>query len=206
MPTSNSGSGLLLALLATTLCGCVAESGFIERLEGSGVTIARDREPLVFARTEARYSRSARDYLYLGPVETNRQGIRDYYLWVGVATTLDRGYLAPAADAPELFYVTVLGEPIELRLQAWSDLHHADGGQVYATPVALQRVLAARVTLQQLQLIAEHAPASVAVASSRGGDTREYFRWDTDRSWSDFLAAVTRRNTMRTSSTTGSER
>ena len=93
-----------LAVAALALLAACQHGGVVsrERLdEKSGVTIIADTLPIVFARTETRFSRSGRDYLYLGPVETNRQGLREYYLWVGVASTLDRGYIAPESALPD---------------------------------------------------------------------------------------------------------
>jgi hypothetical protein len=179
--------------LAGLLGGCARDTALIEWLDEHGVTIARDTAPLVFARTESRYSRSARDYLYLGPVETNRQGVRDYYLWVGIATTLDRGFIAPTVEIPHMLYLNVQGEPIELPLRAWRDVLR-DGGldSLYATAVDTDTALAARVTLQQLELFAAEPLASVAI-STPDGDTREYFRWEERQGWGDFVAALASR-------------
>ena len=179
-----------IALAASSVVGCAHDGGLIERLDQHGVTITRDTAPLVFARTEGRYSRSARDYLYLGPVETNRQGIRDYYLWVGIATTLDRGFIAPTVETPHMLYLTVQGEPIELPLRPWSEVLR-DGGLVplYETAVDTDTALAARVTLQQLELFAAEPLASVTTATANG-DTREYFRWEERQGWRDFIAAI----------------
>jgi hypothetical protein len=165
----------------------------VERLdEPSGVTVTREREPWVFARTEARYSRSARDYLYLGPVETNRQGTREYYLWVGVGTTLDRGYLAPRVEPPETLYLTVHGEPIELALFPWRDfVPGSESTPLYATAVRVEAELAARVTLHQLALLAEESPASLVVDGAAAGP-RQYFRWGDARSWDAFVAHAPR--------------
>jgi len=179
-----------IALAASSVVGCARDGGLIERLDQHGVTITRDTAPLVFARTEGRYSRSARDYLYLGPVETNRQGIRDYYLWVGIATTLDRGFIAPTVEIPHMLYLSVQGEPIELPLRPWSEVLR-DGGiePLYETAVDTDTVLAARVTLQQLELFAAEPLASVTTANENG-DTREYFRWEERQGWLDFVAAL----------------
>jgi hypothetical protein len=182
-----------IGLAAWVLCGCAHDAGLIERLDANGVTIARDAAPVVFARTESRYSRSARDYLYLGPVEANRQGVRDYYLWVGIASTLDRGFIAPAVEIPQMLYLNVQGEPIELRLRAWSDvLHGSDDEPLYTTAVDVDSALAARVTLQQLELFAADPLASVVTATA-DGDLREYFRWDDRQDWLDFIAALASR-------------
>ena len=180
----------MIVLAAGLVVGCAHDAALIERLDRYGVTVTCDAAPLVFARTESRYSRSARDYLYLGPVETNRQGIRDYYLWVGIATTLDRGFIAPTVEIPQMLYLTVQGEPIELSLRPWSEVLR-DGGlePLYETAVAPDTALAARVTLQQLELFAAEPLASVTTATANG-DTREYFRWEQRQGWLDFIAAL----------------
>jgi hypothetical protein len=181
-----------LALLAAlALSGCGGSTGAIERLdERSGITLLRGSAPLVFARTEPRYSRSARDYVYVAPVETNRQGVREYYLWVGVATTLDRGFLAPAIAVPRVLYVEVAGAPMELPLRAWSELVPTRLGEpIYATPVPVLEQLAARVSLQQLELIEAEHPGAVRVAAD-GSTTRRYARWDEDSTFAPFLARV----------------
>ena len=182
-----------IALAASLVAGCAHDAALIERLDEHGVTISSDAAPLVFARTESRYSRSARDYLYLGPVETNRQGVRDYYLWVGIATTLDRGFIAPTVEIPQMLYLNVQGEPIELPLRPWGEVLR-DGGlaPLYETAVDTETALAARVTLQQLELFAAQPLASVATATA-DGDTREYFRWEQRQGWLDFIAALASR-------------
>jgi len=158
--------------------------------ERAGMTILRSREPLVFARTEPRYSRSARDYLYLGPLATNRQGVHEHYLWVGVGTTLDRGFIAPAAEAPGTLYVTVNGEPMELPFRPLSELVRSDQ-QFYSTPVPLRAELAARVTLQQLALIHAARPTSIAVSIQGDSSPRTYTRWGEGADFAEFLASQT---------------
>jgi len=166
-------------------------AGARERLdESSGITLRTDAEAIVFARTETRYSRSGRDYLYLGPVEANRQGTREYYLWVGVGTTLDRGYLAPPGESPDTLYLEVDGELMELKLRPWSEREPRLGAApVYRTSVQLQSELAARVTLDQLTLLGGAALRSLRVAD-RDGNARIYFRWDDAQNWPSFLGPV----------------
>jgi len=174
------------------LSACSGGGRPLEQLdERAGLTIVRGQEPLVFARTEPRYSRSARDYVYLGPVETNRQGLREYYLWVGIATTLDRGFLAPPATVPQTLYVEIDGEPMELPLRPWHELVPTElVGPAYATAVPVREELAARVTLQQLTLIDAESPRSVTVVAERGAAPRPYLRWRDDVDFSEFLGAV----------------
>ncbi len=191
MPTARTTLCLLL-IVAAVLGGCAGGSGRLERLdERSGATIVRGAGVLVYARTEPRYSRSARDYVYLGPVETNRQGVREYFLWVGVATTIDRGFIAPDAQEPRTLYVEVQGEPIELPLTPWHDLVPTGIEKpMYSTTVPVREELAARVTLQQLTLIGGAAPASIRVATGDSRALRTFIRWDGSGNFDEFFAAV----------------
>jgi hypothetical protein len=181
------------ALLAATVLAACTGSPVVEQLdERAGMTMVRAAEPLVFARTDPRYSRSARDYLYIGPIETNRQGVREYFLWVGAATTIDRAFVTATLSAPTALYVTIDGEPIELKLRPLSDLvRRTSDAPVYATAVPLQAELAARVTLQQLELLDAAGVESIRVAA---GETplRTYARWEDAAGFTDFLVAVRR--------------
>lgn len=182
---------LAAVALAGALAGCQTArlEDTLERLdESSGVTLLRAAEPLVFARTEARYSRSARDYVYLGPIETNRQGQRDYYLWVGVGTTLDRGFLAPEATEPELLLTEVGGEPMIFELAPWLEREPSlTVGDVYEPAVKVGVALAARVSKQQIELLAQARLGSVQLVDG-DGRMRSYVRWTTEPAWSGFLA------------------
>jgi hypothetical protein len=144
---------------------------------------------MVFARIEAQYSRSARDYIYLGPAETNRQGVREYFLWVGVASTLDRGYLAPESGLPTELEITIQGEPMSFELDAWPPPYlSAESAAVYATPVALRGQLASRITYDQLRLINDARPETILV---RGADdrARAFSVWPSSSNWDGFLSA-----------------
>jgi hypothetical protein len=176
--------------LCIGLCavGCRGGTGVIEQLdESTGLTILSESQPLVFARAETRYSISGRDYIYLGPVETNRQGTRAYFLWVGMATTLDRGYLAPPAEVPDTLYIETQGEIFDFKLHPWSTQSPGLGdGPLYHTTVAVQTELAARTTLNQLDVLTAGQATSIRISDGLG-NTREYYRWASEQDWSAFL-------------------
>jgi hypothetical protein len=180
-------------LLAATVLAACSRGPALEQLdERAGMTIMRAAEPMVFARTDPRHSRSARDYLYLAPIETNRQGVKEYYLWVGSASTIDRSFVAATADTPTALYVTVGGEPMEFALRPLAEVvRRTADSPVYATAVPLQVELGARVTLQQLELLDAAGLESVAVAAT---DTppRTYTRWERAARFTEFLAVVRR--------------
>jgi len=153
----------------------------------SGLTWTVEREPVVFARTEPQFSRSARDYLYLGPVEINERGTREYYLWVGVGSTLDRDYLDAAGIVPDRLYLVVRGEPYALELEPWAE--RAPGladVRVYSPSVKPRAELAARVTLDQLERFSQAEPDSIRLGVADGA-TVEYFHWRDWSGWPGFL-------------------
>ena len=180
----------LAGLLAAVLGGCAAHIGsnVVERLDpATGLTIVKARQALVFARGEFGYSRSARDYLYLGPVETDRQGVREYYLWVGVGSTLDRGYLAPRQAVPRTLYLHVRGEWMRLALRPWAaHVTGFDANHVYRTPVKARAELAARVTLNQLELMDSSGLQAIRVTDA-SGTASEYVRWNNAPAWPGFV-------------------
>lgn len=105
------------------LAACGSRGGVLERLDAdSALTIVTAQGLLAFAKADARLSRSARDYIYLGPVEINERGTRTHYLWIGVASTIDRDYLNAAAPIPAVLYVEIGGAPMEFELHRVEEL------------------------------------------------------------------------------------
>lgn len=179
----------LPVLSALIVLGCGTTGVLDERLDpASGLTVLVQREPLIFARTDPRYSRSARDYLYLGPIETNDRGTREYFLWLGIGSTLDRNLLALPAEVPTTLYIELTDDLLALPLAAWNEREPGLGlRELYRTPVHIDAELAARVTLNQLELLAEAPMRSLRVATVEGA-TIEYFRWNDTKIQTDFVA------------------
>jgi hypothetical protein len=176
--------------LSVIVTACQTPSGLAVNRQldpASGMTLVAADRALVFARTENGLSRSARDYVYVGPVETNRQGRRDYYLWVGIATTLDRGFVAPDSGAPASLLLDVGGTIMELPLVEWPDPETGPTSvELYAPAVDVHTALAARVTLDQLELITGEPFDSLRVMDA-SGRTKAYRRWDSGPSWLGFM-------------------
>jgi hypothetical protein len=179
----------IFLVVCIAVSACQGGGGTVERLDSqSGLTIVTDREPVAFARTETRFSRSARDYVYLGPVELNERGAREYYLWVGIASTIDRNYLAAEATIPDLLYLNLAGEPMEFELTPWDErISQLARRTIYEPAVAPTVVLAARVTLDQLMRIAEAKPESIRIAG-RDAPTMEYLLWNETSRWTAFAS------------------
>jgi hypothetical protein len=170
--------------------GCQSTGSVIERLdESSGLTLATDPVLAVYARTETRLSRSARDYIYLGPVDVNERGRREYYLWVGIASTIDRDFLAGESSTPDVLYIVLDGAPVEFELMPWDQrLPRLGGRRVYDPAVSPGRIMAARVTRDQIQLISDSRPDAVRVART-GEPTVDYFLWGDPVEWRGFVGS-----------------
>ena len=175
------------------LASCHSASSLRENFDtDTGTTWFADSAAFTFARTETRYSRSARDYVYLGPVAINRRGTVEYFVWVGIATTLDRGFLAPEGRSPDRLVAYVNDEPLELELIAWTEaMRSMIGSQPYEPAVQLQAQLAARVTLDQLRLLSASSVDSILIGSAELS-MQAFFPWRAWTGWPEFLQQTAR--------------
>jgi hypothetical protein len=171
----------------TFVAGCQAAGDVVERLdEDTGLTVVTDNAITTFARTQGQFSRSARDYLYLGPVEVNERGVREYYFWVGLASTIDRAVSAAEIPEPEMMVFDVGDAPVEFELHSWDQrVPRLAGRAIYDPVVRPMRIFAARVTLDQVKLIAESEIKRVRIVTSNM-PTVEYVLWAQTTWWPDF--------------------
>lgn len=171
------------------LAACAGGGGVVERLnEQSALFVVTEPDLLAFARTDARLSRSARDYIYLGPVEIDERGTRTHYLWVGISSTIDRNHLGSSAWTPDVLYVDLAGTPVEFELHAVEDVLPGLRGMVlYEPAVAIQRALLARTTVDQLRLLSLTGLPSIRAVDANG-ELREYLLWDNEQPWPGFAA------------------
>jgi hypothetical protein len=179
------GCCVILACLIAT--ACQNRGGVIEQVDDeTGLTIVTNPEPMAFARADSRLSRSARDYVFVGPVEVSDHGVRQYYLWVAVASTIDRVYLQEAMITPDIIYIDLADQPMAFRLEPWGKrLPELADTQVYEPAVKPAAVLAGRITLDQLLLLAHEDLTSLKIAEqSQPG--REYFLWKEGPPWPEF--------------------
>lgn len=186
---------VIAASLLGTACGTVQTLDEAppdsDRFDSSsGLTFRTASGVDVFARTDSRYSRSARDYLYLAPIETNQQGLHEYYLWVGVASTLDRDYLYAESNELETLFIKLVGEPMEFELEPLEQLlPQLAGRRLYRTPLVPQAQLVTRVSLNQLELLSTELPASVSVRDD-GGATRAFPVWEAHEDLARFIESA----------------
>ena len=171
----------LLTVLAMSGCASapVVESRFDEQ---TGLTLVWLDEPVVLAYTVPRVATTARDYAYLGPLQLNRLGEIESYVWVGVASTLDRA--AIDEQPPALTHLVLLldGVPMQLQLEPWTEGVEPP----YVIPAPLLFSQQARVAGDQLQRIASARRVEARFTTADGVD-RRYTLWRGDYSaWNQF--------------------
>jgi len=181
-------SALALGAAALFLSGCAAEPSLHSRLDDRGRTWLSLDAPLALARAAPRYSRAARDYLYVAPVEANNGGVRRHYLWVGLGTTVDRRWPWAAPPGAATLLLTLDGTPLALPLADWDA---EAGAALYRPPAPTYAVRRASVTLDELSRIAAAASISAAVVAA-DGSVFDYSLWDGRwLDWAAFVARVT---------------
>ncbi|MGI9326777.1 MAG: hypothetical protein ACR2PZ_16275 [Pseudomonadales bacterium] len=165
----------LATFTCTALMACAANGPRLEPSldPNSGEMVVALRSAAVFTRAEPGLSPAARDYVYLGPVETNVSGQQNLYLWVGLAGTIDRPGLLAEPVAAQALLLQLNDNSIIVALQDWhSDSQHSP----FDIPVPLQRSMRALVTAEQLQQIARAEQLSLALIDANG-EQRPYGHW-----------------------------
>ena len=172
---------LIFSSVAVLLSACATESSVTSRLDSSGFTIATMGDAIVLSRPTLHLAASVRDYAYVGPVEINHMGKKDHYLWVGLASTVDRTFENLPPDDANKLVLLVDGQPMMLPLSKW--ITSLDQ-QPYETIAPLYATLSARASLNQIKRIADAVSVEVHIISNDG--TTAYYRmWHGDwPSWS----------------------
>lgn len=174
-----------LALCIGLLTGCATQTSSTSRLDSSGLTIVTLSDAIVFVRPVRTLASGARDYAYIGPIEINRMGTRHYYLWIALASTVDRD-LAGLVPMDAVAIALVVDEnPMVLPLQQWDttlDIPPYDStAPIYAT-------LAAHTSLDQIERIARANDVEVHFIVDTG-NAAHYQQWHGAwSSLSDFAA------------------
>lgn len=166
----------MLGFCITALFGvaaCAPQAPLNSRLDASGITVVTLADAVIVARPVAEIAVAARDYAYLGPIEVNRMGERRYFLWVGLASTIDRDLVNATPEAPRQLVFVADGQPMMLELAGWDIAFDVPP---YATGAPLYATLSARTTLDQIRRIAAATSVEVHLISSSGAASH-YRHW-----------------------------
>lgn len=174
-----------VAALATLIAGCGANAPLKSALDEKGRTWVSSDALVTLARAAPALSNAARDYLYLAPVEINTNGVRRYYLWVGLGSTVDRKWQSSAPDTAASVMLAPDGLNVALPLAAWdAELPLS----MYSTPAPVYQVQRAPISLDQLGRLARAASVEVLVVTA-DGSTAAYELWNGAwAGWEPFVA------------------
>lgn len=172
----------LLAVVSIVAAGCGGKSPLRSDLDSSGMTIVTLDRPTVLARSALDLTSTGRDYIYLGPVEINRMGERKYFVWLGMASTVDRPLVDEEQPRAASLTLLVDGSPMELPLTSWNlELDRPP----YRSGVKVYDAYAARASLDQIDRIARAASVDIDVITDAGRST-DYRKWRGE--WSQWAA------------------
>lgn len=176
-------SRAVIGLLTALLAGCASEPPRTSWLDSSGLTVVTHDEAILLARPVPTLAAAARDYAVVGPVEINRAGTLTFYLWVGLASTVDRERIGRSPPVGAALALIVDDEPMVLPLAPWEkDLDHPP----YVSAAPIYAAMAAHTTLDQIHRIAASDSVSLHIIT-RAGTTATYRAWQGDWSaWTRF--------------------
>ena len=124
----------------------------------------------------------ARDYAFIGPVEINAMGSRDYYLWISLASTIDREFLRlTTADATSLLFL-IDGEPMKFDVANWQTVLDKPAYHTSAPGYATRE---AHATIDQIRRIATAGSIEVHLIDDATSNARYSF-WNGN--WTAWLA------------------
>ena len=174
-------TGMITGAAALLLLNACASTQSLEpRLdEMTGVTWTTLSEPVAMAHSTPQLSTAARDYLYVGPIEMNERGTREEFLWFGLATTVPGALSDDLASIPQSLVLEVDGLAFELPVSEW------DEAVPYETPATVTHSVTARVSLDQIGLIAGAQRVRVELHNEDGSSVA-YEHWNGE--WIDWVA------------------
>ena len=181
-----------VVVVMVLLAGCAtSDSRLPSKMDPlTSVTITYSKAPLIFYRDESGRAAYARDVIHVGPLEVNRSGSYEYYLWLGVWHTMQDADAGAPRDGFESIVVFADGEPLPLELAGWTPAAIGASEPVYLKPVASAADAYYAVTVDQLRVIAEANNLRLQTTGSR---QKSYEPWDSQAtgkaSLTEFLSA-----------------
>ncbi len=179
--SASARRNFLLVMAALILTGCAAGKPILtEHLdERTGVTITFLDAPLTLTRDAPDLAVGSRDYAFVGPVEVNRMGKRSYFLWIGMASTVDRGRTREAPLEPIALSMFIRGVPLVIELDHWE----SDQEQpYYGTAVPVHSTHRAAVSLDVIKLLAGEETLRIGLADET--DIWQFSTWNgTPQAW-----------------------
>ena len=145
----------------------------------TGVTITSNVTPMILYRENPSLAAHARNFVHLGPIEVNKTGSYQYFLWVGIWNTMQTSDRRPQRDGFDSITILADGEPLVLELAGWTPDAIGASAPVYVKPVSSAADAYYPVTVDQIRLLAEAKDIRLRTSDT---SPREYSLWDAQRS------------------------
>jgi len=156
----------------------------------TGVTVTSSNRPLIMYRENPGRAAYARNYLHMGPIQVNRTGTYQYFLWVAAWSTMQSTGPLEYLDSLESIVIFADGEPLLLDLAGRTPATIGASEPVYLKPVASAIDGYYRVTADQIRLIAEASEVRLRTSEA---NPRDYGLWDKQQgAKSDLLEFIRR--------------
>jgi len=141
----------------------------------TGVTITHAPSPLVFYRESSQRAAYARDFVNLGPIQVNRMGQYQHFLWLGIWNTMQDRPLSDEINGFESIIVFADGEPLQLTIAGWTPDVIGASESVYVKPAGSAAEAYYIVTIDQLRFISEADDVRLRTSGPRA---RSYEVWE----------------------------
>jgi len=166
-----------LTIILLSVAGCAGpDSLALERMDPlTGVTVTSAPAPMVMYRNLSGQSAFGREYVYVGPVQVNKMGRRDHFLWLGIWRTSDASDPAQTINDFQTIVIYADGEPLSLEATGWTPGAVGLSESAYVKPVASAVDGYYAVTIDQMRLIAESSDLELRAGSMR---PQRYVPWD----------------------------
>ncbi len=184
---------LAFGLLSASFFGCASTTlppG--EKLDPkTGVTLTFSSTPMVLYRDNPSQAAFARNLVSLGPLQVNRGGRFEYFLWLGIWNTNQTASVADRRNGFDSIVLFINGEPLPLELNGWTPDAIGASEPVYPQPVASALDAYYQVTLEQIQLLTDSDSLKLRTT---GSAPREFVSWYSQETFegdlAEFLRAV----------------
>lgn len=191
--TQWSGRPIVGLVAILIIAGCASSAPIVrEKFDPlTAVTVSFSNTPLIMYRDNTGRAAFARHYVYLGPIEVNRSGSYQYFLWLGAWSTIQPIDPAEYRDGFESIIIFLDGEPLSLDVAGWTPGAIGTSESVYVKPVASTAEAYYRVTADQIRLLAQAKDIRLRTSGTDPGD---YELWDDQQAARNDLLAFVQRN------------
>lgn len=167
---------LALATCMVLQTGCATTRGPVSETMDplTAVTATFSNSPLIVYRDTPSRAAFSKQYVSIGPIEINKSGDYQYFLWLGIWTTLQTNDAGELQDGFDSVVLIANGEPLLLDIVGWTPASINTSVPVYPKPFASSLDAYYRVTADQIRLITQ---ADDLLLRTTGSSPIEFALW-----------------------------